>query len=62
MKIFMNYNQLISQLGIHRAHTLQKVTAEVMPMWKCKRAHRNTKSPIYEGRNICAGGEKGRVS
>ena len=33
-----------------------------MPMWKCKRAHRKTKSPIYEGRNICAGGEKGRVS
>ena len=30
-----------------------------MPIRKCKWAHRDTGSPIYEGKHICAGGEIG---
>ena len=30
-----------------------------MPIRKCQWAHRDTGSPIYEGKHICAGGEKG---
>ena len=46
--------------GINAADKLQKITTTVMPIRKCKWAHRYTGSPVNERKHICAGGEKGK--
>ena len=45
--------------GINPAEQLQKLTTTVMPIRQCAYAHRDTGTPVYEGKNICAGGERG---
>ena len=47
--------------AINPADQLQKVTLRVMPLRQCRRAHRNTGTPIYNNRNLCAGGETGTI-
>ena len=47
--------------GIKLANQLQKLVTKVMPYAKCQQAHADNYSPVLEGNNVCAGGEKGMV-
>ena len=47
-----------------QARHLQKLTLRVMPLKECKSAYKHIagiSTPIYDGKNICAGGEEGKT-
>ena len=47
--------------GINPAENLRKLRTRIMPHNQCKWAHRKTQTTISANKNICAGGEQGKL-